>query len=378
MNFLKAVSAGASLALAVCAAGGAHAQPGPAQPTIEDLRDMLAERDAIIADLTRRIEALEQRADVRPAAPISQYAPQADKPAAVAVSQRTAAPEPGALAPDEESIERALERALVQTGALLLPAGSLEIAPQVGYARRADQTPSLFVDNGSTFIAEIERRRDEITAALGLRIGLPFDSQLEASFPYNYAHQSFVTEAGFTPRSETTADGSGVGDIHVALAHTFFRERGWRPDIVGRVRWDTGSGESSDGGVALDGGFGAVGGSLTLIKRQDPLVFFAGVGFDDTFEHGGVEPGDAITASLDAFLAASPETTLRFGFSQQFVREFRIDGAKIAGSDRRGGLLIIGGSTILARGVLLDIAGGVGLTEDSPDYTLMLSLPVRF
>lgn len=378
MRFFKAVSAGALLALAFGAAGGANAQPGAAEPTNEDLRDMLAERDAIIADLTRRIEALEQRVDERPAALTSQYAPQAEKPAAIAVSQRAPAPEPGALAPDEESIERALERALVQTGALLLPAGSLEIAPQIAYARRTDRTPSFFDDNGSTFIAEAERRRDDITAALGLRIGLPFESQLEASFPYNYAHQSFVTESGFTPLSETTADGSGFGDIRVALAHTFFRESGWRPDIVGRVRWDTGSGESSNDGVALDGGFGAVGGSLTLIKRQDPLVFVAGLGFDDAFEHGGVEPGDAITASLDAFLAASPETTLRFGFSQQFVREFRIDGAKIAGSDRRGALLVIGGSTILARGVLLDIAGGVGLTDDSPDYTLMLSLPVRF
>lgn len=377
MNYLKAVSAGVFLASA-CAIAGANAAQDAAEPSNADLRHMLEERDAIIADLTRRIEALEMRGADNSAASNARYAPQADRPAAVAVSLDAPAPEPGALAPEEESIERALERALVQTGALLLPAGRFEISPQVSYARRTDRTPSLFVDNGATLIAETERRRDEISAGIGLRVGLPFDSQIEASIPYNFAFQSFVTETGFVPRSKTEADGSGLGDIRVALAHTFLREKGWRPDIIGRVRWDTGSGEASDGGVPLDGGFGGVGGSLTLIKRQDPLVFVAGVGFDEAFEHAGAEPGDAITASLDAYLAASPETTLRFGLSQQFVSEFRVDGAKVAGSDRRGALLVIGGSTILARGVLLDIAAGFGLTEDSPDYTLMLSLPVRF
>jgi hypothetical protein len=33
---------------------------------------------------------------------------------------------------------------------------------------------------------------------------------------------------------------------------------------------------------------------------------------------------------------------------------------------------------ILGRNVLLDGAGAVGLTDDSPDYSVSISLPIRF
>jgi hypothetical protein len=40
--------------------------------------------------------------------------------------------------------------------------------------------------------------------------------------------------------------------------------------------------------------------------------------------------------------------------------------------------LTFGASAILGRNMLVDAAVGVGLTDDSPDYSVSLSLPIRF
>jgi hypothetical protein len=64
--------------------------------------------------------------------------------------------------------------------------------------------------------------------------------------------------------------------------------------------------------------------------------------------------------------------------NQSFIDEFKVDGQKIDGSDQVQSILSFGASAILGRNVLLDGAVGVGLTDDSPDYTVSISLPIRF
>jgi hypothetical protein len=82
--------------------------------------------------------------------------------------------------------------------------------------------------------------------------------------------------------------------------------------------------------------------------------------------------------SLGAVLAASPETSLRFFFDQGFVERAEIDGQGVSGSDTWVGLLSIGASSILSRRVLLDAELGIGLTENAPDYTFRVALPIQF
>jgi hypothetical protein len=36
------------------------------------------------------------------------------------------------------------------------------------------------------------------------------------------------------------------------------------------------------------------------------------------------------------------------------------------------------GSTLLARGTLLNLSVGIGLTKDADDFSITLSLPIRF
>jgi hypothetical protein len=107
-------------------------------------------------------------------------------------------------------------------------------------------------------------------------------------------------------------------------------------------------------------------------------VFVGGMSYSTTFEQGGVDPGDVMGFSIGTVLAASPETSLRFFLSQSFVDELEVDGGEIGGSDLVVGTFEVGASSILTARVLLDVTAGIGLTDDSPDYFVGVSLPVQF
>jgi hypothetical protein len=367
--------------------------------TVEDLQRALSERDAAISDLMRRVEELERRLGTTPVgqAPPAAVEPGAAEPGAtppaapeeeplpqaaeeleeVAPPAETVRPAPGEFEVDEEGIDRALERALVQTGALLLPAGTIEVEPSFTYLRREADAPQLIVENDQVVAAANEFRQNEFDVDLTLRLGLPFDSQLEVGVPYSYEEISNVETVGFAARREDNLNGAGLGDVRVGLAKTLLRERGWRPDLLGRVQWDSKTGETEDG-VSLGSGFHEVTGSLTAVKRQDPLVFVGTASYTTSLEDDGVDAGDDVGFSLGTVLAASPETSLRFFLSQTFTDELEVDGREIEGTDQVSTSLFIGVSSIVAPRVLFDVAAGIGLTEDAPDYSITASLPIRF
>ena len=340
---------------------------------------MLKERDKVINELLERVEALERRVGVERLASTSAETPQGE---AALVEEREvneeAGPAPGRVVVKEEDVERALERSLTREGALLLPAGVLEIEPGFGYFRREDDTPTLVTMNGDVFPGKLERNVDDLKADLALRLGLPWDTQLEIGIPYMRRAVETVTGAGFAPTGSGSRTGNGPGDVRVGLAKTLLREGLWLPDLVGRFTWDTDSGTASDDGISLGGGFQEFRASLTAIKRQDPIVFFGGLSYQHAVEKDRIQPGSAVSANLGGFLALSPETSLRMLLSATIQDETRISGSRIGGSNRFAGNLVVGGSTLVAPGILLNLSAGVGLTDDADDFSVMLSLPIRF
>ena len=367
------------------------------QPTIKELLRRLEERDALIVDLQRRVGELErQSAATADRAPPVNQPPAAAKPVpsappvasaeqepptqaeeAPAVESGAAPAAPGQFEVDEEAAERALDRTLVLTGALLLPFGQADIEPSFTYIRSQEEAPTFFFAQGRQFIASQEVRRNIFNGDLFLRFGLPFDSQLEVDVPYRYVEQQVVTEVGFGARAEAESHGSGFGDVSVGLAKGLLHERNWWPDLIGRVTWDTDSGETSDDGVSLGGGFHELQGSLTMTKRQDPLVFIGSASYGTTFEKDDINPGDQLGFSVGALLAASPETSLRVILNQTFVNELEIGDRAIGGSDQVFGTLNFGASSIIGRGKFLDLTAGIGLTDEAPDYSVGISVSFR-
>ena len=85
---------------------------------------------------------------------------------------------PGQFEVSEDDADRALERTLVATGNLLVPAGFAEAEPLFSYTRR--ESPFLIVS---------QQNRNEFAWALDLRLGLPWESQFEIGVPYNLVQQ---------------------------------------------------------------------------------------------------------------------------------------------------------------------------------------------
>lgn len=343
----------------------------------QDFYRQLEQRDTVILELLERVEMLEielgiQTDKAKPDTPSSGVA----IPEPVESDNTRAAP--GVVIVDKSIAERALERSLTRDGALLLPTGVYEIEPHISYVRQEDASPSFVMSGGNLIASETERNSDSLTAALLFRMGLPGDTQLEIGLPYRWRRYETVTNVNLSPLEAASQTGDGPADIQIAIAKALWREAAHSPDVIGRLTWDTDTGESSDNGVSLGGGFHELRAGLLFIRREDPVVFVGGLSYEHTFEKNAVIPGDTLVVNVGSYVALSPQTSLNFSLSMAYQDETKFDGSVLAGSERKIGILNIGGSTIIGRGSLLNLSLGVGLTEDADDLSVSLSLPMRF
>lgn len=374
----------ATAALAVLACGEAHAQP----LTRNELLQALKARDDVIAALQQRVAALErgQAATAQAASP-TQAAPlqTASGPpiATLPGTPRTADPPAATTATqgDEEELQ-ALSRALVQRGGMVLPPWRVEVVPAAAYSARVVQGLALVqTPEGIPTVANQRLRDDQARALLALRVGLPWSSQIEVRAPYNWLRRSRALGDG----DHAANDGSALGDVELALSHQFFRESGWRPDLVAGVAWRIPTGRdpftAPVEAVATGSGFHEVRGRLTAVKSSDPLVFFGTLAYAHelprTEDFGRIQPGDAIGLDLGAVLSLSPESSLTFSLSQEWRGRNRLDGVGMPGTDSIPASLGLGFQRVLAPNVLVDVSLGVGLTRDAPDYVVQVSLPIR-
>jgi len=394
------------VSLGVLLPGSMGAQARTTKPTIEQLQKEIRQRDAIIRNLVRRVENLERQTGTRDSASASPAGvptrsaarSQAGTPApaqtevaalepeetapAPTKSARTPSPSsagtnqqaartdpsaPGQFNVSDEDAERALERTLVATGNLLVPSGFGEVEPLFGYTRREIPTQVLF-----------NRNRNEFNWALDMRFGLPWESQFEIALPYNLVQQQVTDIAVAPPQQASNRWGNSFGDVTVGLAKTFVHESGWVPDLLGRVSYEIPTGPENSNQVPLPSRRNNLAFSVTALKRQDPLVFVATGGYTKAFQTGQLNPGDQINFQTGAFLGTSPETTLRGVLQENFFQNIRVNDITLRGSDTVQSILNFGASTILGRGVLVDLQVGLGLTNATPKYSVILSSTYRF
>jgi len=387
-----------------------HAQE--AQPTVEELQKEIRQRDAMIQSLVRRVENLERQMSIgtpdaagSPATGTRRGAKsRAARPplgqaevAAVDPAEQSPAPKtPGKASPaastgptqlaarsntapgqfdvSEEDAERALERTLVATGNLLVPSGFAEVEPLFSYTRR--ETAALAGTTAN--LAPFNLNRNEFSWALDLRLGLPWESQFEIGVPYNLVQQQ-ITDGLVTPTQQVSNRwANSFGDLTVGVAKIFVHESGWIPDVLGRLTYEIPTGPLSSNQVPLPSGQSKLSPSLTLLKRQDPLVFVATGGYTKAFQSSQINPGDQINFQTGVFLATSPETTLRGVLQQNFLQNTTINDVTFKGSNSVQSILTFGASTILGRGVLVDLQVGFGLTNTAPKYSVILTSTYRF
>ncbi len=387
----------------------------PDTPTTAQLEQGLQQRDALIRELARRVDALQRevsalqgqvdpggtpvqknststasRTSTQPQPAPQQSAQQqvqlstqpntssqTQDPPAPATKQ-TAPSEPGAFVVSKEAAEHALERALVQTGGLILSPGTAEIVPTFSYTRREFKYPGELaqLSNGTFVASEQNITSNQASGGATLRIGLPFASQLQIAAPYDYAGTATTVQVEGAGLSSQTTNTLGYGGTDILFTKQILREGEWRPSLFASIGGHLNQGQPLN--ATLGTGFSQVNGSLFATKRQDPLVFTAGFSYARSFERGGFQPGDQYTPSLGFLFALSPETSLQFSTLVDVENDTRFDGRPILGSNQVAGIVQFGVLSILAPGLVVNLNAQVGVTPEAPNFGLVLSFPFRF
>src|SRR5262249_2618825 len=126
-------------------------------------------------------------------------------------SSSTTAVRPPIAGPEDDDLDRALERTLVHEGALVLPPWTYELTPQFSYAHW-DRIKDPAV-------------RTSYNVALTFRMGLPWSSQISATLPYEYNQ--------FRDGSSS----SGLADAGFLFSKALLVESSWTPNLVGSIGW---------------------------------------------------------------------------------------------------------------------------------------------
>ncbi len=400
----------ALVTLPLCLLAQTSAEGGASQraPTVEELLRSIQKRDALIGELFDRVQELERQVGSRK--PLSASDASASKepvtqpPSQPAVAQGTAPngvaetrpagtptqqspkaaskpPGPGQFDVDEDAAERALERTLVISGALLLPFGKGELQPNFAYVRNELSQPVVFSSSrtgGQALVASSDSTSDIIAPSLFMRFGLPFDSQLELGVPWQSVDRKRIVSSGGNILAVQRTDNSDFGDVRVGLATSLLTEKKWWPDVIARLTWDSDNGGGTGSDILIGSGFHELSGSLTFTKRQDPLVFVGTASYEGSFTKNGVTPGDQLGFALGAFLAVSPETAFSMVLDQSFVGNVKTRGSDIRGTDQTLGTMNFGISSIVGSAQFVNLTAGIGLTNAAPDYSVALAYTWRF
>lgn len=336
-----------------------------------------AEKDMLIGELMRRVDALERRIGTgqAPAPPSMQsQATSAEPPFSTVRPESRSAQQ----AVDDES-SRALERTLVREGGLLLPKGTFELEPRLAFDHRSASALQLANVNGTAQLGQETARRELAELGLGLRMGLGSGTQFDIDIPYAHLNSESVIPGV----RNLNLSRSGFGNVELGISKQLWDEGSGRPAALANVRYgfkaDTGNPADAD---SLASRFSRIQAGLTLVKRLDPIVLFGAFGylhqFARTIDGVDTDPGNAISFKAGSLLALNPESSMRFAFEVARNAEVKINGVTAPGTQQTAALLSLGYSFVLTPHTLLGIELGAGLTKDAPDFRMMVSLPVKF
>ncbi len=247
----------------------------------------------------------------------------------------------------------------------------------------------------------IERaRRSIFTNILNFRYGLRDYLQFDMIVPYIYRHDRMVVVETANERSIQTA---GIGDITFNLTYQPIREGSAKPAVLTSVGFKTKTGVSP---FTIDpieelptgSGYYSVKFGITMIKSVDPAVIFANISYaynimeagldtavvteQEVYKFQAVDPGDTISASLGISYAI----TYNFSISFQLLQDYTMDTyIWVNGEKRRSinsstnlGMFKFNAGWAFSRRTGLNLGVAIGLTEDSPDYSLEIRVPIRF
>ncbi len=439
MNFVRPACLLLSAALPLLSAGNTLAEePSRDQPELaaelqkkmqainEQQRELLEKMSQI--DVQRReLELMMlkiQEPDAVRAGADTSTAPPSDTPV-VGAEQKAEKEQAEARAPE-------LPRVSFDVGGVLTPKGRLVLEPSFQYIYSSFNRISIegFAILPALLVGIIDIReadRDTYIAALSTRYGISNRFEVELRAPYLWRRDTVgrgrLTGEVDDQINETIvfndASGEDLGDLEIGLRYQFEKRPDW-PYLTAnlRIKTDTGtdpfdltkeatlSGEPETfDELATGSGFWSLNPSVTFIFPSDPVVFFGNFGYlwtleddkgvgplvDDpndpndvpapAYQFGDVNPGDALRFNFGMGASLNDRSSFSISYSLDIFDETEIEFASpsnIQGSDVTVGKFLIGYSLRLPGGSPLNLAIGIGATEDAPDTDVTFRVPFNF
>ena len=425
------------IAVVIGAAALVASAPTPASAqtrTVRALRAELAAARAQIADQEQRLRALEARMPVvearvaQPPMPVPPVTLPADATTpATEVASNTPAHgssttiERVGAAPDDFDRPPAVA-VLGDQGAVITRRGQLTFEGQLEYAR-ADRNRALF--RGIELVESVlvgtfdinESRQDVLTASAMLRYGVTnrLEVGVRAPFIYRNDASALTPVQGSTPNDgaatvDSSARGSGLGDVELSLRYQLTDARAGRPFLIGNLQVVAPTGSNpfriprdSSGRelrAATGAGFWGVSPSITAILPTDPAVLFGTIGYTRNFGASVdtvippvrityVKPGDAISATAGIGIALNQRTSFNLGYAHTWAfgtrtRSMLVDPtpgtdgiSETTARDLQIGRFLFGVTYRVSDRASVNWAVEVGATDDATDLRTVLRIPLE-
>jgi hypothetical protein len=276
---------------------------------------------------------------------------------------------------------------LFEEGGVLLRPGRLRIEPTFSYSR-SDRSRILFdgidlID--VVFIGQIysdQIRNETFSSSVTFRYGASDRLNLRATIPWEYRKtELFPIERDQAPISALqTRENSSVGDISLGLSYQLYRSDTRLPSVVANLTYSPDTGDppyTGRGYKRLTGGF-------TFLMQSDPAVLFGSLSYlHNEGEYKSFERGDFVGGSFGYSYALNYDLSISTTLS--YLRQIedstlrRPQGGRLTlGRRETDATLSLGLTYALTRRTALALSVGIGLTDESPELTLSMSLPMAF
>ena len=310
---------------------------------------------------------------------------------------------------DRERVER--ERAIqsVQQSGVLLPKGKFDVEPSLSYSHT-----SLNFINVSGFsilpvlvigdIQSLRVERDVFQTGLAVRYGILRNLQADASVPWQYETDRYVTQSyqnklQLSPKESSRRD-QGIGDVQFGLSYQLLHEHGIVPDLIIQSEVHAPTGKSQfdvHSSSQLAQGSGVWGDRIgfTAIKTLDPVVLIFNSGYTYNFTRDFVvlqasssatnpvstvyQPGGSIDFAIAVAIAMNPSFAINLGVLERYTFSTQLEKiGTVQGSQLNTAQLRFGFAWAIDRNTVLNFTAAAGLTEDTPGLSITVSYPLKF
>lgn len=285
----------------------------------------------------------------------------------------------------EKNLEEVFQAAEKQYS--LLKAGDIRMNFSGDYSYYRDDRIDINIgDSGNITRFRIENdAQHSFGAGLSLDYGIWNNLTFNTNLPvaYKFDTQSDVSQAA-------------LGDVSFGLRYQPFPVKIGAVNTTLFATLSTATGDSPykinpDTEVSSGKGYYSVGGGVSMSKVVDPVVLFGSVGFThafdvtDVYQRRGsryleeVQTGDSLSFSFGLAYSLSYEVSLSASYQQSYNFESQFlfsNGDNIASEDSTSSVVNMSLGLRTAKNRIINFSFGYGLTEDSPDVLLGLSIPV--